>query len=55
VEDLRAAVPVVARETGQSRFDFLGESSGALRAGAFAMLAPERVSRALGIHVDRGA
>ena len=45
VEDLRAAVPVVARETGQSRLDFLGESSGALRAGAFAMIAPERVGR----------
>ena len=53
--DPRAAVPVVGHETGQSRFDFLGESSGALRAGAFAMLASGagRPSRALGIHVDR--
>ena len=45
VEDLRAAVPIVARETGRSQFHFLGESSGALRAGAFAMVAPERVGR----------
>src|SRR5947199_579603 len=36
VEDLRAAIPMVARETGRSQFHFLGESSGALRAGAFA-------------------
>jgi alpha-beta hydrolase superfamily lysophospholipase len=45
VEDLRAAVALVARETGRSQFHFLGESSGALRAGAFAMTAPERVGR----------
>jgi pimeloyl-ACP methyl ester carboxylesterase len=45
VEDLRAAIPMVARETGRSQFHFLGESSGALRAGAFAMVAPERVGR----------
>jgi len=45
VEDLRAAAAVVARETGRSQFHFLGESSGALRAGAFAMVAPERVGR----------
>src|ERR1700687_3678556 len=45
VEDLKAAVEVVARETGQERFHFCGESSGALRAGAFAMVRPERVNR----------
>jgi pimeloyl-ACP methyl ester carboxylesterase len=45
VEDLKAAVEVVARETGQDRFHFLGESSGALRAGAFAMARPARVLR----------
>ncbi len=43
--DLKAAVEVVARETGQERFHFFGESSGALRAGAFAMVRPERVNR----------
>src|SRR5256714_13496755 len=45
VEDLKAAVEVVARETGRQKFHFLGESSGALRAGAYAMVAPERVDR----------
>jgi alpha-beta hydrolase superfamily lysophospholipase len=36
VEDLKAATEVVARETGQARFHFFVESSGALRAGAMA-------------------
>ena len=45
VEDLKAAIPVVMRETGQQRIHFFGESSGALRAGAFAMAHPERVNR----------
>ena len=45
VEDLKAGTAVVARETGQERFHFFGESSGALRAGAFAMARPERINR----------
>jgi pimeloyl-ACP methyl ester carboxylesterase len=45
VEDLKAAVEVVQRETGQARYHFLGESSGALRAAAYAMVAPERCGR----------
>jgi alpha-beta hydrolase superfamily lysophospholipase len=45
VEDLKAAVEVVARETSRQKFHFLGESSGALRAGAYAMAAPERIDR----------
>jgi pimeloyl-ACP methyl ester carboxylesterase len=45
VEDLKAAVEIVARETGQRKYHFLGESSGALRAGAYAMVAPERADR----------
>ena len=45
VEDLKAAVEVVARETGQQRYHFFGESSGALRAGAYAMDQPQRVNR----------
>jgi pimeloyl-ACP methyl ester carboxylesterase len=44
-EDLKAAVEVVARETGRQKYHFLGESSGAIRAGAYAMIAPERVDR----------
>jgi alpha-beta hydrolase superfamily lysophospholipase len=45
VEDLKAAAAVVLRETGQKRFHMYGESSGSLRAGAFAMTEPERVLR----------
>jgi alpha-beta hydrolase superfamily lysophospholipase len=45
VEDLKAAVEVVARETGQPRIHIFGESSGGLRVGAYAMARPERVDR----------
>jgi alpha-beta hydrolase superfamily lysophospholipase len=45
VADLRAAVPVVERETGLKKFHFMGESSGAIRAGAFAVAEPGRVDR----------
>jgi pimeloyl-ACP methyl ester carboxylesterase len=45
VEDLKAAAEVIARETGQKKFSCVGESSGALRAGAYAMVAPERIDR----------
>ena len=45
VEDLKVAVEVVTRETGLRKYHFLGESSGALRAGAYAMVAPERADR----------
>src|SRR5207247_6283459 len=44
-EDLKAATEIVARETGLEKFHFCGTSSGALRAGAFAMARPERVDR----------
>ena len=45
VEDLKVAAEVVTRETGQRKLHFIGESSGALRAGAYAMVAPERIDR----------
>jgi pimeloyl-ACP methyl ester carboxylesterase len=45
VEDLKAAVEIVKRETGQTRYHFVGESSGALRAAAYAMEAPDRCGR----------
>ena len=45
VDDLIAASTLVLRETGQERMHMLGESSGALRAAAFAMARPERVGR----------
>jgi pimeloyl-ACP methyl ester carboxylesterase len=45
VEDLKAAMPVVAKETGQQRVHFYGTSSGGIRAGAFAQAQPESVGR----------
>jgi pimeloyl-ACP methyl ester carboxylesterase len=45
VEDLKAAIPAVARETGQAKMHFYGTSSGAIRAAAFAQVGPERVDR----------
>lgn len=45
VEDLKAAVALVAKETGQARLHFLGESSGALRAAAYAMAEPGHAGR----------
>jgi pimeloyl-ACP methyl ester carboxylesterase len=45
VADLKAAVPVVAKETGQPKMHFYGPSSGSIRAGAYAMVEPERVDR----------
>jgi len=45
VADLIAATELVIRETGQERLHFMGESSGALRAAAFASARPERVGR----------
>lgn len=44
-QDLKAAMQVVMRETGQSRAHFMGESSGALRAAVYAMTEPDRVDR----------
>jgi alpha-beta hydrolase superfamily lysophospholipase len=45
VEDLKAAMEVVQRATGQSKVQMFGESSGAIRAGAFAQSEPDRVER----------
>ena len=45
VADLRAAIPVIEHETGQSKLHFMGESSGAIRAAAFAVAEPARVDR----------
>lgn len=44
-EDLKAAAEVIRAETGLKQFHLYGESSGALRAGAFAMAHPEYVDR----------
>src|SRR5690242_5939518 len=48
VEDLKAAVEVIAGATGRQKYHFVGESSGALRAGAYAMAAPERDRKSVG-------
>src|SRR5471030_531497 len=45
VEDLKAAIPVVMKETGRSKMHFFGTSSGAIRAGAYAQTQPERIDR----------
>jgi pimeloyl-ACP methyl ester carboxylesterase len=45
VEDLAAGTEVIQRETGRAKVHMFGESSGAIRAGAFAQKAPERVDR----------
>jgi alpha-beta hydrolase superfamily lysophospholipase len=45
VEDLKAAIPVVLQETGQTKMHMYGTSSGAIRAGAYAQAQPDRVDR----------
>jgi pimeloyl-ACP methyl ester carboxylesterase len=43
--NIRAASELIHRETGQARMHVLGESSGALRAGMFAMENPDAIGR----------
>ena len=45
VEDLKAGVEVVMKETGVQKMHFSGASSGALRAAAYAKDEPERADR----------
>jgi pimeloyl-ACP methyl ester carboxylesterase len=45
VEDLKAGTALVAKETGREKMHFLGVSSGAIRAGAFAQARPEIVDK----------
>src|SRR5947209_5859883 len=45
VEDLLAALPVVEKVTGKATVMMYGQSSGAIRAGAFANREPARVER----------
>ena len=45
VEDLKAAMTVVTKETGQQKAHFYGTSSGGIRAAAYAQAEPERVGR----------
>ncbi len=45
VEDLKAGVEKIVLETGRSKVHLFGESSGAIRAGAYAVARPDRVAR----------
>jgi alpha-beta hydrolase superfamily lysophospholipase len=45
VEDLKAAMPIVTRETGRAKVHFFGTSSGGIRAAAYAQAQPERIER----------
>jgi pimeloyl-ACP methyl ester carboxylesterase len=45
VEDIKAAMPVVMKETGQQKAHFYGTSSGGIRAAAFAQAQPDYVGR----------
>jgi alpha-beta hydrolase superfamily lysophospholipase len=45
VEDPKAGVELVAHETKRQKIHMFGESSGGLRAGAYAMAKPDRVDR----------
>jgi len=44
-QDIKAGVDVISKETGAQRVNLMGESSGAIRVGVYAMLEPERVDR----------
>ena len=45
VADLKAAIPVVMKETGRQKAHFYGTSSGGIRAAAYAQAQPEAVDR----------
>jgi alpha-beta hydrolase superfamily lysophospholipase len=45
VEDLKSVVELIVHETGRQKIHMFGESSGGLRAGAYAMVKPDRVDR----------
>ena len=45
VDDLKSAMPLIEKTTGQSSIMMFGESSGAIRAGAFVNVEPKRVDK----------
>jgi pimeloyl-ACP methyl ester carboxylesterase len=54
-QDMKSGVTVIAKETGAQKVHLFGESSGAIRAGVYAMLEPEHVDRlALGAFTYKG-
>jgi len=44
-QDIKAGVDVITKETGVQKVHLMGESSGAIRVGVYAMLEPARVDR----------
>ncbi len=54
-QDIKAGMEVIVKETGAQKAHIFGESSGAIRAGVYAMLEPARVDRlALGAFTYKG-
>lgn len=45
VEDLKAAIPLVLAKSGQKQIRLFGESSGAIKAGAYANAEPDKIER----------
>ena len=45
VDDIGALLPILKKETGQTKFHFYGQSSGALRAAKFAQAYPDNIGR----------
>ncbi|HZP69724.1 MAG TPA: alpha/beta fold hydrolase [Pseudolabrys sp.] len=45
VEDLKAAMPLVMKETGRQKVHLYGTSSGGIRAAAYAQAQPDRIER----------
>ena len=45
VDDIGAMLPILKKETGQSKYHLYGQSSGALRAATFAQARPEHIGR----------
>ncbi len=45
VDDIGAMLPILEKETGRSKYHFYGQSSGGLRAAAFAQARPETIDR----------
>jgi alpha-beta hydrolase superfamily lysophospholipase len=45
VEDLKAGIELVVKETGRPKVHIFGESSGGLRAGGYGMARPDRVDK----------
>lgn len=45
IDDIGAMLPILKKETGQTKYHFYGQSSGALRAASFAQARPDHIGR----------